>query len=255
MRLLGRRSALIVMGQLGLGLTAAACAPNVNRPAATPSAASGASGAAATLTSAQSAASPAAQPATSPVAGGAPAASPAAVANPQASPVVGAAPLPQPAPTPGGPPPTVVGSVSTPAPQPNAVGSFPNEGPPASPVAVSASPAASPAVAVASPSAQPAAATVMLTPDHRFDPPQVTISRGQTVLWRNTSRNPQTVTCNPALASDPSHVVLPPGAQAFDSGVININTTYSHTFDTPGDYQYLSLPFEAQNMFGRITVE
>jgi plastocyanin len=95
----------------------------------------------------------------------------------------------------------------------------------------------------------------MMTADRKFDPAQVTISRGQTVMWRNASRSPQTVTCNPAFASDASHVSLPSGAQAFDSGVVNINTSYSHTFDTPGDYQYLSLPFESQNMFGRVTVE
>jgi plastocyanin len=63
------------------------------------------------------------------------------------------------------------------------------------------------------------------------------------------------VTCDPRLVSDPSKVILPPGAQPFDSGVINSNTTYSHTFDTPGDYQYVSLPFEAQNMTGRVTVQ
>lgn len=94
-----------------------------------------------------------------------------------------------------------------------------------------------------------------MTPDLHFNPAQVSINAGQTVAWRNTSRYPQTVTCDPRLVSDPSHVSLPPGAQAFDSGVINTNTTYSHTFDTPGTYQYVSLPFESQNMVGTVTVQ
>jgi plastocyanin len=110
------------------------------------------------------------------------------------------------------------------------------------------------AAAVASPSAQPAA-TVAITADRRFDPPQVSISAGQTVTWRNQGRSPQTVTFNPALAADSSHVSLPSGAQPFDSGVINPNASFSHTFDTPGNYQYVSLPFESQNMSGRVTVE
>jgi plastocyanin len=75
------------------------------------------------------------------------------------------------------------------------------------------------------------------------------------VLWRNAGRAAQTVTCDPARVTDPSKVVLPAGAQPFDSGVINPATSYSRTFDTPGDYQYVSLPFESQNMTGRVTVQ
>jgi plastocyanin len=63
------------------------------------------------------------------------------------------------------------------------------------------------------------------------------------------------VTCDPARVSDPAHVALPPGAQPFDSGVINPNTTFMHTFDIVGEYQYVSLPFEAHNVFGHVTVQ
>ena len=255
---IGRRGALAALGQLCLGVAAAACVPTNNTAGPTPttqpaaSTSGGAPAAAATLGSAQAAASPAAQPAASPAPGASPAASPSPVAipNPQASPVSGAAPLPQQAPTPGGPPPTLVGVAGAPSPQPNAAGAFVNEGTSASPVA---SPAASPA-AIASPSAQPAA-TVRMTADRKFDPAQVTVPRGQSVTWRNESRSPQTVTFDPAFASDPSHVVLPSGVQPFDSGVINPNGNFSHAFDTPGDYQYVSLPFESQNMIGRVTVQ
>lgn len=229
-KLVTGRRALASVSQLGIVLAAAACAPTIpGQPSAT--------GAPATV---RTASPTAGSGAASPSASGSPGTSPAAAASPQGSPVVGAAPLPMPPPTPGGPPPTPIGVNATPQPNP----------------APAASPSARPnVVAVASPSAQPAAATVMITSARSFDPPLVSISRGQTVLWRNQSRNPQTVTCNPALASTATDVGVPSGASPFDSGVVNPNATFTYTFNTPGSYQYVSLPFEAQQMTGQITVE
>jgi plastocyanin len=193
---LPRRAALLVLGQLGLALVGAACAPGVAPPNPTTGI----------------------QPTAHPSASG---------ASAQPTTVSGAAPLPLPPPTPGGPPSTIVGVSSTPA------------------------------TVVATPSSlsQAAAAMVTMTADHRFEPAQVNISRGQTVAWRNVSRNPQTVTGDPSLVSDPRHVLLPDGVKPFDSGVINTNSIYSHTFDTIGNYQYASLPFESQNMLGTISVQ
>ena len=229
-KLVTRRTALAAVSQLGIVLAAAACAPIVPGQAS-------ATGAPATV---RPAAPPADTGAAAPSPSGSLGASPAAVASPQSSPVVGAAPLPIPPPTPGGLPPTPVGLSSTPQPNP----------------APAASPSAQPnVIAVVSPSAQPVAATVMITTSRSFDPPLVSISRGQTVLWRNQSRNPQTVTCNPALASTATDVGVPSGASPFDSGVVNPNATFTYTFNTPGSYQYVSLPFEAQQMTGQITVE
>jgi plastocyanin len=94
-----------------------------------------------------------------------------------------------------------------------------------------------------------------MTADRRFDPVQVNIATGQSVLWQNQSRSPNTVTCDPSLASNASSVILPSGAQPFNSGVVNPNGTFSHTFTTPGTYQYVSLPFEAQSMFGTVNVQ
>jgi plastocyanin len=95
----------------------------------------------------------------------------------------------------------------------------------------------------------------MITPDRRFDPSQVSVNRGQAVQWRNGSRSPQTVTDDPVRIADKSKIALPPGAEPIDSGVINPGDTFVHSFSVAGDYQYLSLPFEAQNMIGRVTVQ
>ncbi len=77
---------------------------------------------------------------------------------------------------------------------------------------------------------------------------------GDTVAWVNQGRAPQTVTADPARVSDPSHAIVPPGAQPFDSGVINPGQTFTHRFEAPGDYTYTSLPYEQQGMIGHITV-
>jgi plastocyanin len=99
------------------------------------------------------------------------------------------------------------------------------------------------------------AARITITPDGKFDPPQVTVNRGDTVQWVNTGRSPQTVTANPALVQDAANVALPAGVQPWDSGVINTNQTYTRTFDTPGTYRYASLPDEGQGTIGQITVQ
>jgi plastocyanin len=164
-------------------------------------------------------------------------------------------------------PPTVVGAAA-PAATPAAQAAIPQleQGggspvPAGSPAAASASPAAAAAgaspVAAAKPAATPTptpAATVTITPDLRFDPQQVTVNAGDTVLWRNTARSPQTVTCDPIRATDKSHVALPSGADPFDSGVINANGSYAQRFDVSGTYTYFSIPNESQNMTGQVIV-
>jgi plastocyanin len=100
----------------------------------------------------------------------------------------------------------------------------------------------------------PAAAQVSITATPAFEPPAVTISRGQAVRWTNTGRSPQTVTDDPAKVSNPNDAVLPPGAQPWDSGVLNSGQTFRYTFSTPGDYAYTSLPAELKGMIGHITV-
>ena len=55
-----------------------------------------------------------------------------------------------------------------------------------------------------------------------FSPANVTVPAGSVVTWTNNDGSPHTAT-----------------GQGFDSGNLNNGQTYSHTFNTPGTYQYV----------------
>lgn len=96
--------------------------------------------------------------------------------------------------------------------------------------------------------------TVTVTEQRGFEPAQVTINRGQAVLWRNAGRAPQTVTANPVHAGDQRRVALPQGAEPFESPVLNAGDSFSHRFDVPGEYVYVSTTLERRGLAGRVTV-
>jgi len=103
---------------------------------------------------------------------------------------------------------------------------------------------------------QPAAAvTVKMTSDLKFAPETITISAGETVRWVNTSGFPHTATADIEKASNPDHVVLPEGAEPFDSGLMQPEEEYSHRFDVSGRYRYFCIPHEGAGMIGEIIVE
>ena len=94
-----------------------------------------------------------------------------------------------------------------------------------------------------------------MTNQFDFEPRRVTIGQGETVLWKNTSDIMHTVTANPELAQDPSHVALPKDAETFNSGNLQPGETFRHTFQVPGEYQYFCIPHEALGMVGTVVVE
>jgi plastocyanin len=96
--------------------------------------------------------------------------------------------------------------------------------------------------------------TVRMTSQGRFEPAQITIRAGETVQWRNDSSHPHTVTADPGRAANPAHVVLPDGAEPFDSGEIAPGATFTHTFDVPGTYIYVCSPHEEDGMMGIVVV-
>lgn len=192
-------------------------------------------------------------------------------AQTEATPTWSPPPIPQPLPSSEGTPPPIVGAAPaegapvsgapTSLEQPAAAGTpgagegTPTTGgeQPAVNPQQPAQPLATP-VATEQPTVTPSA-TVVLTPDFHFDPQEVTIKTGQAVEWRNEGRSPQTVTADPALVEDASLVQLPEGAEPWNSGVLNHGETFVKVFDTPGEYDYVSIPRAKDGMTGRVIVE
>ena len=77
----------------------------------------------------------------------------------------------------------------------------------------------------------PGAATVVtMHIKLKFSPANITVQVGDTVEWRNRSLFTHTVTADKSLAKNPEHVVLPVGAEPFDSGDIPPGEVFRHTF-------------------------
>lgn len=88
-----------------------------------------------------------------------------------------------------------------------------------------------------------------------FIPKQVTVKVGDTVAWKNTSKIVHTVTADPKQARDPKNVSLPKGAKTFDSGNMNPEDAFTHTFPVAGTYKYICVPHEVAGMVGEVVVK
>ncbi len=97
--------------------------------------------------------------------------------------------------------------------------------------------------------------TVNMTDQMKFEPDNLTVPKGATVTFKNTGALVHTATDDPSKAQNPADAVLPPGAQPWDSGEVNPGQSWSHTFDTSGQYTYFCIPHEAAGMVGHITVQ
>lgn len=105
-------------------------------------------------------------------------------------------------------------------------------------------------------------ADVIAGPDGRsiFEPPVLTVAAGDTVTWGFASAG-HNVCCRPR---DSEAVGLPPTAEGFasygpdespDGSLVPRGGTYRHTFDVPGQYEYVCVPHVEQDMNGTISVE
>jgi plastocyanin len=99
------------------------------------------------------------------------------------------------------------------------------------------------------------AVVVKMTPERTFMPEKIMIKVGQTVEWFNDDKAmPHEVTTDPNVASDPSNVSIPDGAEAFDSHLITGGKSFRHKFTVPGPYRYACPPHENDGMLGEVTV-
>jgi plastocyanin len=97
--------------------------------------------------------------------------------------------------------------------------------------------------------------TIDMAAEFVFDPAELTINVGDTVTWVVVGEFPHSTTCDPAKAADPAHAVLPEGAEPWDSGILQTDQEFSHTFDVAGEYSYFCIPHESMGMLGKLTVE
>ena len=88
-----------------------------------------------------------------------------------------------------------------------------------------------------------------------FSPREVTIRTGESVTWKNSSKENHTVTADPSRAAKRDDVSIPSGAKPFHSGDIAPGKTWKQTFNTPGTYKYVCLHHEDHGMMGTVTVK
>ncbi len=105
-------------------------------------------------------------------------------------------------------------------------------------------------------------ADVIAGPDNEyvFEPDELTVSVGDTVIWGFPSGG-HNVCCRP---EDRDKVALPDGADPFASyardespngSVVPRGDTYEHTFDVAGEYVYVCIPHVEAGMVGTIRAE
>jgi plastocyanin len=63
------------------------------------------------------------------------------------------------------------------------------------------------------------------------------------------------VTTDPTAIRDHELVQVPEGAETWDSGLINQDKSWSHTFTVAGTYKYVCVPHLLAGMMGEIIVE
>lgn len=100
---------------------------------------------------------------------------------------------------------------------------------------------------------------------NQFRPEVVEVEAGETVVWANTGSRNHTVTAYedgiPEAAAYFASGGYESEQEARDAwlngplgGAINAGETYRHTFEVPGEYQYLCVPHEASGMVGTVRV-
>ncbi|OYR73597.1 halocyanin [Halorubrum sp. E3] len=98
-----------------------------------------------------------------------------------------------------------------------------------------------------------------------FEPTEVTVAVGDTVVWENTSARGHTVTAYESAIPDAAEYFASGGydgetaareawADEF-GGRLENGDRYSHTFEVAGRYDYVCIPHEAGGMVGTVFVE
>ncbi|KOX96521.1 MULTISPECIES: plastocyanin/azurin family copper-binding protein [Halorubrum] len=98
-----------------------------------------------------------------------------------------------------------------------------------------------------------------------YQPREVTVSVGDTVVWKNTSARAHTVTATDGGIPDDAEFFASGGFDDYDAalsawqsdfgGRLENGDRYEHTFTVPGTYEYVCIPHREGGMFGTVVVE
>jgi plastocyanin len=109
--------------------------------------------------------------------------------------------------------------------------------------------------------------TVDMTDELVFDPEQVTVGVGETVVWENVGGVGHSVTAYEDEIPDGADYFASGGFDSeqaardayvpgdADAGDVLGGESYEHTFETPGTYEYFCIPHESAGMVGTVEVE
>lgn len=106
-----------------------------------------------------------------------------------------------------------------------------------------------------------ASTTVEMTDGFVFDPDELSISVGETVVWENVGSVEHSVTAYADRIPDGAEYFASGGfdseqaaKDAYPDGAIDSGESFSHTFQTAGSFEYFCIPHESTGMKGRIEV-
>ena len=104
--------------------------------------------------------------------------------------------------------------------------------------------------------------SVTMSEDFRFEPREITVAPGQTIMFKNTSSQVHTVTAYEDEVPNGTKYFTSGGFTSeeaarddFTKGFIQPGDTYEVTLEVPGTYQYFCFPHESTDMKGTIVVE
>ncbi|HEY1808357.1 MAG TPA: copper-containing nitrite reductase [Acidobacteriaceae bacterium] len=87
-----------------------------------------------------------------------------------------------------------------------------------------------------------------------FDPPTITITAGEQVVWKNASAYFHNVVDDPERVMNRVDVSFPSGSIPFGSPLVQPGTSFYHVFDKPGIYHYVCVLHETSGMKGTVIV-
>ncbi len=102
--------------------------------------------------------------------------------------------------------------------------------------------------------AGPGTLVIRMSDDMEFSPEHAVVDAGDTIVWVQDGALPHTTSNGPGTAAVLEHAILPPGAEPWDSGLLDPGRRFTLVLTTPGEYTYLCMIHEAAGMIGRITV-